>query len=114
MKGDTWGAVGKPFQSNRDSATIVAFNKMFNLLKSKPNGSSNVILDSIPVVTIGLMYEFLLFNAAYDESLTDFKTSIQPKRSNPTLDAVCTALEARYSSQKSANISAGYREYGYK
>jgi hypothetical protein len=113
MQAGTWKAISPPFKAVPDSATFVSFNKLFNSFKVKPNDASNVTLDSIPTLSLVLLYEFVLFNVGYSGVLLDFQTSIQSKRAtNALLDARCDELEARYTSMETANIASGGRALG--
>jgi hypothetical protein len=113
MKVSTWKAVGVPFRGIQDSTTTSAFVKVFNSFKAKPNDNSNLSLDSIPTLSLVLLYEVLLFNIGYAAALDDFQQSIQPKRNtNELLDARCDELEARYATLEASNILNGGRAYG--
>lgn len=113
MKVSTWKAIGVQFRNIQDSTTTAAFVKVFNSFKSKPNDNSNLTLDSIPTLSLVLLYEVLLFNVGYAGALDDFQQSIQPKRNtNALLDARCDELEARFVALEANNILAGGRAYG--
>lgn len=113
MQAATWKAIGVQFKSIQDSSTFASFVKVFNSFKSKPANAATVTLDSIPTLSLVLLYEFVLFNVGYSNVLLDFQTSLVPKRNtNALLDARCTELEARLAAMEAANISAGGKAYG--
>lgn len=115
MQVGTWKAVGITFRGITDSATISSFNKVYASMKTKPNNEANMTLDSIPTLSLVLLYETILFNVGYSSVLSDFQTSIQSKRNtNALLDARCDELEARLATLESQNIANGGQAYGVK